>query len=592
MKSFPLIRSKWSNEYILTAFFATLVLYLIPEWLKEPGGILTFLALVTIGLVIDTVLNFIRHRSPVCAVSAGVTVGILYILTPGVPFWGKLVGIIAALIIGKHIWGGTGMNPVNPAIIGLIVVSLLFEIQFPLFRPTLLLLPAILLSLLFIPFRPYAAIGFMVGMVNWISLSQGVTLTNFLSYGVIFWGCLIITDPVTMTPHPLIGGLGGFIVGFIPYFFDTSLLPLTGGIVVLNIVSYLIEYLGVNEFSNSRTKTKVKVKEFASFNLSQISLCDLTNRVDRQPDVKREDISKELVLKRIENNQVFGMGGGAFPTYQKIKVVDKSKATKKYLLLNGVECDPGLIHDKWLIHKYSREICQGIDALRQSIDFEEVILAVKEDKGLDYPDDIKVYKVPDFYPIGEEKILIKEVLGRDISHETIPAQEGILVINAQTILSIYQAVFINQKADTRFLTLADTRKGERQVVRVPLGIGISNIIDKIYPDVIQYFYGGGLMQAKIGDDEKVVDQTVNFIAVGDFPNYKESPACSKCGLCVTNCPVGLNVYKIAEMVDNQETAKLKKESVEKCIQCGSCSFLCLAGRNLSSRLLQAQASVQ
>jgi Na+-translocating ferredoxin:NAD+ oxidoreductase RnfC subunit len=66
-----------------------------------------------------------------------------------------------------------------------------------------------------------------------------------------------------------------------------------------------------------------------------------------------------------------------------------------------------------------------------------------------------VYAVPNRYPIGAEKILIKEVLGITIAQNVIPADCGILVLNVQTVHAIYEAIYGNCKPNTKFITVAE-----------------------------------------------------------------------------------------------------------------------------------------
>ena len=47
-------------------------------------------------------------------------------LPPTAPWWMNLVGISAAIVVAKHLYGGLGHNPFNPAMVGVAVVVLAF----------------------------------------------------------------------------------------------------------------------------------------------------------------------------------------------------------------------------------------------------------------------------------------------------------------------------------------------------------------------------------------------------------------------------------------------------------------------------------
>jgi Na+-translocating ferredoxin:NAD+ oxidoreductase RnfD subunit len=199
MRAYPLIRRRWSNEHIMAALFAVIIFYLVPQWLENPVEFPAFLAVLVLSLLMDGIAGFIKYKRLVCSVSAAVTAGIFQVITPGIPFWGRLIGIAAAIIMGKQLWGGTGKNTLNPAIVGYWVVCIIFGPKIAPIEPSMALIPALLLSLPFILFRPFASIGLIGGMAL-AMLTGGSFADMTVLVNSIFFGCLVITDPVTVTP--------------------------------------------------------------------------------------------------------------------------------------------------------------------------------------------------------------------------------------------------------------------------------------------------------------------------------------------------------------------------------------------------------
>ncbi len=585
MNTFPLKRILWSNEHIMAALLGVLLLYMLPGWVNDLSGIFYFLIICAVAIFVDMAVNMFRYRQPVCAVSAAVTAGIVYVLTPGSSLGLQLAGTAAALILGKHIWGGTGKNPINPAMTGVLLIGLLTDLGAADISPRLLLIPALLLSIPFIRFRPYASIGFMTGMAAALVLLQKFGFDSYLGYGAIFWGCLIITDPVTVSFNPKVGAVGGALVGLAAIVLSGSTVVLAAGILLFNVICFIADkYLEQTYIKNPGRKAVGRLIKDNSDKL----YFDLSMTGDETTVVSLSDsVDCESMLKRVEANEVVGLGGAAFPAGRKIRTVAGSHAEKKYLIVNGVECDPGLIHDKWLINRHMKEICKGVSYIRECIDFELITIAVKE--GTEIKDcEVNVVTVPDYYPIGAEKNLIRHILGVSLSEGDIPAENGILVLNVQTVFSIYEAVYHNKKADTKLITVADLKAGVDYVVRVRLGTGIRALLQMLPISSGNIFIGGGAMQCRTTTDEDVIDGNANFIGISDFPKYKESVLCSKCGLCVESCPQGLRVDAISKLVDQGNLQSAKKYQPEKCIQCGNCSRVCLAGRNLAMRVKAAK----
>jgi Na+-transporting NADH:ubiquinone oxidoreductase subunit B len=82
----------------------------------------------TIGIVIELVFAIFKNEE----VTEGMFVTcILFplILPPMLPFWMAAVGIAVGIIIGKEIFGGTGKNIFNPAIVGRTFIAITFPVQ-------------------------------------------------------------------------------------------------------------------------------------------------------------------------------------------------------------------------------------------------------------------------------------------------------------------------------------------------------------------------------------------------------------------------------------------------------------------------------
>lgn len=594
MKSYPLIRYRWSNEHIMAVLFITILLYMYPQWFREPSDIPVFLAVLTVSLILDSAAGYFRHKRFICSVSAAVTAAILHIITPGIPLWCKLIGVFAAIIVAKQVWGGTGKNSMNPAIVGYLFTCLLFAGKYMPIEPSVLLIPGLVLSIVFIFFRPFMSLGYFIGMLaayfTGDILSWQVMLVNS-----IFFGSIVITDPVTVTPRKTAGLIGGFLIGFLPILTDDPATTFPLMLLIFNLISYLID----DYFSISRRTLfyyPIPVRNpFATFNLNQPTVNLANDKIiegQGGEDLELLDqLTPEMILKRIEANGVYGLGGGGFPTAEKIKTVLSSNVEEKFFIVNAAECDPGLVHDKWLLHQRSEDIYKGIQAISRCMNFSEIFFAVKKTEGFSFPDDVRIHKVKNYYPVGFEKTLIEDVIGKKIPSDFIPAKLGILVLNIQTVLAVYEAVYLNKKANSKYITVANLKAGTAAVVKVKPWQRIKDIVDAVYPNGYPVFIGGGIMQAHMAGEDDVVMKDTNFIAVSDMPRYKESPLCSNCNACTSSCPQGLIVQKIADLVDKAKYDNVNKYRPEKCINCGLCSYVSLCGKNLSARVIEAKEKV-
>lgn len=93
------------------------------------GVILNILVAVITALLTETFMLYLRKRpiQPfIMDGSATVTAVLLALAIPSLtPWWLTFIGVSFAIIVGKHLYGGLGYNPFNPAMIGyaLLLVS-------------------------------------------------------------------------------------------------------------------------------------------------------------------------------------------------------------------------------------------------------------------------------------------------------------------------------------------------------------------------------------------------------------------------------------------------------------------------------------
>lgn len=309
---------------------------------------------------------------------------------------------------------------------------------------------------------------------------------------------------------------------------------------------------------------------------------DCVNCRDIEQSITLSDFSPAQIVEVIHDQEIYGFGGAAFPTWRKLEAVKQSKQTKKYFIINAVACDPGLLHDKWLIENHLAEIEIGVEIIGKYLSFEKVILATKED-GITLKSPITVQVVPNRYPIGAERILLKQVLDISLGEKEIPADHGVLVLNVQTIYAIYKAFYQKEEKKTKYITVANMDTGEAVVAKVSLGQTIIEILDKAFVgqriSKEQVYYGGGIMLGTKANVKDTITEKINFICFGKVANYQLESPCKKCGACTRKCPVGIKVNKIIQAVDKQELDGIEQYHPETCLQCGACSYYCKAGKN-------------
>lgn len=323
-----------------------------------------------------------------------------------------------------------------------------------------------------------------------------------------------------------------------------------------------------------------RTKLYKMTRLESEKLLDLTVPVQQG---NRSETAEEI-LAAIEREHIVGLSGGGFPAAEKIMAIMRAEVPEKILLVNAVECDPGLLHDEWLLLHRWQDIEQGISALNRIIPFAKIVVAsrhIVQPTRMELP--ISFLQTDYFYPMGEEHFLIKKALGIALEMHEIPAQKGILVHNIQTVLAIGQAA-AGIPFDCRYLTAIDLPKGTAKIVRATFGADVKATLKLAFEEQPSeaIYAGDGVMRCHSAKpDEKITAQT-NCVIYAVPAEYSKAGACLGCGTCQKKCPLKLPVAGL--MKYNQYGQTIPQDILNDCLHCNACSYFCKAGIDLMQYL--------
>lgn len=328
--------------------------------------------------------------------------------------------------------------------------------------------------------------------------------------------------------------------------------------------------------------TKARIGKLVCLETDQI-VENKDNLVDISSGVKLDRILELLGCYRLT-----GMSGNGFSVKTKLELL-LERDSFKYLLINGVECEPGLLHDEWILKNFWEEVSKGIQIISKAIPFERCVLAhkiPKTEKGRNRKTvGFEEYVIAPRYPMGEEHLLINQVFGEDLSKEMVPVDRGILVMNVQTVYQLYMLI-TNQYQNGRYVTLADLGSGIARVEYVKRGENIKEKLKDCFPEASEgiCFAGAGIMSAHMLEPQEKFSDRISFAAIGQLKNFTNSVLCKGCGKCNRKCPVGVNIKEIVKRKEIDKLADVLDCGVENCLHCGCCTFFCRAGINITKYL--------
>lgn len=309
--------------------------------------------------------------------------------------------------------------------------------------------------------------------------------------------------------------------------------------------------------------------------------------------------------QRILQGGIVGLGGAVFPTAQKL--MQASSGELRYLILNGVECEPYISCDDVLMREYAAEILSGARILMHALGLEVCYIAVESDKpesikaltaALGENDDqrITIKQVPTIYPSGGEDQLVQLVANLEVPSGGLPSDVGCLVQNVGTAAAIHDWIVGRQPLISRITTVTGDGVANPMNVKARIGTPVADVIAFAggYTDRAELLIIGGPMTGKSVSTDRipVVKATNCILALSRHPAVGPELPCIRCGNCSDVCPVKLLPQQLFwyACADNED--KLREYGLLDCIECGCCDLVCPSHIPLTADFQMAKARIQ
>ena len=145
MESSPHTHSGKLTARIMLWVIAAILPALLTQIYYFGMGVLVQSALaISFALLLEFIVTKLRNKPNLVYISDFSVVLTALILAmaipPYAPYWVILIGTLSAIILGKHVYGGLGQNPFNPAMVGYVVLLISFPLQMTSWMPPISLL--------------------------------------------------------------------------------------------------------------------------------------------------------------------------------------------------------------------------------------------------------------------------------------------------------------------------------------------------------------------------------------------------------------------------------------------------------------------
>lgn len=291
---------------------------------------------------------------------------------------------------------------------------------------------------------------------------------------------------------------------------------------------------------------------------------------------------------------VVGAGGAGFPTSV------KAESRADTVIANGAECEPLLHKDFELMVHYADRVARGLRRMMEATGATQGIIGIKakNQQAIDafrphLSDHVRIHTLGDFYPSGDEYILVYESTKRLIPPQGIPLQVGVVVNNVETFLNVANAEE-DLPVTEKFITVNGAVRQPMTAV-VPVGTRFRDAIAMAGGASVEDFgvFVSGIMMGKLEFDLSlpitktcagliVLPREHNLVTRKSLPEKSMhrigKSACDQCTYCTELCPryiLGYDVqpHKVMRSLGFTKTGEDIWDSYASlCCACGLCTL--------------------
>lgn len=275
------------------------------------------------------------------------------------------------------------------------------------------------------------------------------------------------------------------------------------------------------------------------------------------------------IAETVKNAGIVGLGGAGFPTHIKLGT---DLGGEGYILCNAAECEPILCHNMDQLLQEPEKLLRGMKLCMEACNAKYGVFALKEihekeimalNKIID-DENISVKAMPNMYPMGEERAVVRECLGIVLETDKLPSAANAVVINSETMCAIADAVDDLKPLIEKDVTVAgylNTANSIEVFKDVPIGTEVEELINMAgglfkYDEFGEIIMGGPFTGKSTTLNSHITKTTGGILVTKPYPKDPR-----KIGILV--CACGGNEERLREIVGYMGSTVV---GVEKCKQ--------------------------
>ena len=309
-----------------------------------------------------------------------------------------------------------------------------------------------------------------------------------------------------------------------------------------------------------------------------------------------EKLTRDEIFTAIREAGVVGLGGAGFPTHVKLNTPKDVKID--HIIVNGAECEPYLTTDYRIMLEQTDKLIKGLQVMLKCHPGAKGVIGIEDNKPeaisllteavKDIPD-ISVAALKAKFPQGSEKHLIYAITQREVPSGGLPSAVGCIVDNVDTVVAIYRAIYESRPIMTRIITVSGGAAKNPGNYEIRVGMTFKDLMDAIggfSEEPAKLIAGGPMMGPALYSLETATTKTSSALLCFTEKEAYIPPElnCIRCAKCVDHCPMHLMPFMLNQAALRNDSDSFLKNNGMDCIECGSCSFICPAKRQLAQSI--------
>ena len=285
--------------------------------------------------------------------------------------------------------------------------------------------------------------------------------------------------------------------------------------------------------------------------VEEITEMDIVVKLDKEQTDDYVRLEKtDDYLQKIKDAGIVGVGGAGFPTGIKFS----TQIPGGYLIANAAECEPILGHNVKFMEEQPEVLVRGMKYIMELTGAKEGYIAIKTKyrkallalgKACKNEPNISIKILPNMYPAGDERVIVRETLGVILQPGQLPLEANAIISNVETIKHVVNAIEDDKPLIDKDLTVGGRVQNPSIFLDVPIGLPISVFIERAggYINPHGEIVRGGPFTGRPAQEDEPINKTTGGLLVA-MPYLQEH---EKVGILICEC--GAQEERLRQIAD-------------------------------------------